>query len=86
MPTDKLKREMKGVKGVGDYAAENLLKLVGRYDCLALDSWVRGKFARTRNGGRKTADKKIERYYSRFKTWRGLALWCDKTRDWLALE
>ncbi|MGA9997560.1 MAG: hypothetical protein WBP93_19245 [Pyrinomonadaceae bacterium] len=86
LTTDKLKREMKGVKGVGDYAAENLLKLVGRYDCLALDSWVRGKFARTRNGGRKTADKKIEKYYSRFKAWRGLALWCDMTRDWLALE
>lgn len=86
LTTDKLKREMKGVKGVGDYAAENLLKLVGRYDCLALDSWVRGKFARTRNGGRKTADKKIERYYSRFKAWRGLALWCDMTRDWLSVE
>ena len=86
LTTEKLKREMKGVKGVGDYAAENLLKLVGRYDCLALDSWVRGKFARTRNGGRKTPDKKIERYYSRFKAWRGLALWCDMTRDWLALE
>ena len=48
LPTPELKREMKRVKGVGDYAAENLLKLVGRYDCLALDSWVRAKFARTR--------------------------------------
>ena len=27
LPTDQLKREMKRVKGVGDYAAENLLKL-----------------------------------------------------------
>lgn len=81
-----LKREMKRVKGVGDYAAENILKLVGRYDGLALDSWVRGKFARMRNGARKTSDKKIERYYSRFAEWRGLALWCDMTRDWLEDE
>ncbi|MEK6410503.1 MAG: Fe-S cluster assembly protein HesB [Acidobacteriota bacterium] len=83
LATAELKREMKRVKGVGDYAAENILKLVGRYDGLALDSWVRGKFARIRNGARKTSDKKIERYYSRFDEWRGLALWCDMTRDWL---
>jgi 3-methyladenine DNA glycosylase/8-oxoguanine DNA glycosylase len=86
LPTSELKREMKRVKGVGDYAAENLLKLTGRYDGLALDSWVRAKFARTRNGGRATSDKKIERYYSRFNSWRGLALWCDMTRDWLDEE
>jgi 3-methyladenine DNA glycosylase/8-oxoguanine DNA glycosylase len=82
-PTAELKKEMKRVKGVGDYAAENMLKLVGRYDGLALDSWVRGKFARMHNGARKTSDKKIERYYSRYGEWRGLALWCDMTRDWL---
>jgi N-glycosylase/DNA lyase len=89
LSTDELRREMKRVKGVGDYAAENLLKLVGRYDCLALDSWVRAKFARTRNPGgarRASDDAKIARYYSRFKHWRGLALWCDMTRDWLDEE
>jgi 3-methyladenine DNA glycosylase/8-oxoguanine DNA glycosylase len=86
LSTSELKREMKGVKGVGDYAAENILKLVGRYDGLALDSWVRGKFARMHNGARKASDKKIERYYSRFAEWRGLALWCDMTRDWLEDE
>ena len=83
LPTPELKREIKGIKGVGDYAAENMLKLIGRYDGLALDSWVRGKFARMHNGARKTSDKKIERYYSRHGEWRGLALWCDMTRDWL---
>jgi 3-methyladenine DNA glycosylase/8-oxoguanine DNA glycosylase len=84
LPTEELRREMKRVKGVGDYAAENLLKLIGRYDCLALDSWVRAKFARTHGGARRTSDDaKIARYYSRFQAWRGLALWCDMTRDWL---
>jgi 3-methyladenine DNA glycosylase/8-oxoguanine DNA glycosylase len=82
LPTLELKREMKRVKGVGDYAAENLLKLVGRYDVLALDSWVRGKFAKVRGRGRRCEDKKIARFYSRFGEWRGLALWCDMTRDW----
>lgn len=81
--TPELVKQIKGVKGAGDYAAENLLKLLGRYDGLALDSWTRAKFFKVRNNGRKANDKKIERYYSRFKEWRGLALWCDVTRDWL---
>lgn len=83
LSTPALIKEMKSVKGVGDYAAENLLKLLGRYDGLALDSWTRSKFYSVRNNGRKAADKKIARYYSRFNEWRGLALWCDMTRDWL---
>lgn len=83
LPTTDLIKTMKGVKGVGDYAAENLLKLLGRYDGLALDSWTRARFFKIRNNGRKASDKKIARYYSRFNSWKGLALWCDMTRDWL---
>jgi N-glycosylase/DNA lyase len=83
LPTPELTKQIKGVKGVGDYAAENLLKLLGRYDGLALDSWTRARFFQIRNGGRKANDKKIARYYARFNEWRGLALWCDVTRDWL---
>ena len=83
LPTRELLKQIKGVKGAGDYAAENLLKLLGRYDGLALDSWTRAKFFQVRNNGRKANDKKIARYYARFNEWRGLALWCDVTRDWL---
>jgi len=78
-----LMKEMKSIKGVGNYAAENLLKLIGRYDGLALDSWTRAKFAEMRNSGRVANDKKILRFYSRFNSWRGLVLWCDMTREWL---
>jgi N-glycosylase/DNA lyase len=83
LSTGELKREMKGVKGVGDYAAENILKLVGRYDGLGLDSWIRAEFARKHNRGRAAPDKKIHRHYSRFGEWRGLAAWCDMTHDWI---
>jgi 3-methyladenine DNA glycosylase/8-oxoguanine DNA glycosylase len=86
LPTPALKREMKQVLGVGDYAADTLLRLIGRYDGLALDSWVRGKFARLHGRGRAVGDEKIARYYARFKAWRGLALWCDMTHDWLPEE
>ena len=83
---NELIKEIKSVKGVGNYAAENLLKLIGRYDGLALDSWTRAQFARTRNSGRAASDKKIARFYARFTSWRGLVLWCDMTRHWLDPE
>lgn len=83
LPHDQFLKELKRVKGVGNYAAENLLKLLGRYDGLALDSWTRAQFAKLRNNGHAANDKKIARYYSRFNSWRGLVLWCDMTRHWL---
>jgi len=82
LPTPELKKQLKSVKGVGDYAAENLLKLLGRYDGLALDSWLRGQFYKTYNKGRVCKDKKIERHYARFGEWKGLAIWCDMTEKW----
>jgi len=82
LPTKDLKKEMKCIKGVGDYAAENLLKLVGRYDGLALDSWLRSQFYKKHNDEQICADKQIEKHYERFGDWRGLAIWCDMTERW----
>lgn len=81
LPAEQLKKEIKKFKGIGDYAAENLLKLLGRYDGLALDSWLRARFFASRNGDKPCTDKKIEKHYGRFGQWRGLAIWCDMTRD-----
>lgn len=84
LPTPELRKEMKRVKGVGDYAADNLLKLLGRYDGLALDSWLRAGFYAKHNRGKKCPDKKIEKHYANFQDWRGLAIWCDMTEEWFA--
>ncbi|HEV7700854.1 MAG TPA: hypothetical protein VGO43_11540 [Pyrinomonadaceae bacterium] len=83
LPTPELKKEMKKVKGVGDYAAENLLKLVGRYDGLALDSWLRSQFYKNHNNTKPCKDIKIERHYKKFGEWRGLVIWCDMTEKWI---
>ena len=79
LPTDALKKEMKKIKGVGNYAAETLLKLVGRYDGLALDSMLRARFYRQHNAGEICADRAISEFYEPFADWRGLAIWCDLT-------
>lgn len=82
LSTDALLKEMRTVKGIGPYAAENLLRLVGRYDRLGLDSWVRGQFSKLHTRGRKVKDSTIERYYRSFGEWRGLFFWLEMTRDW----
>jgi N-glycosylase/DNA lyase len=81
--TPELKKEMKKIKGVGEYAAENLLKLVGRYDGLALDSFLRSAFYKKYNNGKPCDDKRIEAFYSGFGEWRGLAIWFDMTKRFL---
>ncbi len=82
LPTDALYRQVLSVKGIGAYAAGNILKLLGRYDYLGIDSWVRKKFSEIHRKGRKTSDRVIEKHYQPFGTWRGLFFWLEMTRDW----
>ena len=85
LPTVELKKQLKQIKGVGDYAAENLLKLLGRYDGgIALDSWVRSQFYKKHNRGKVCDDKRIVRFYDKFGKWKGLAAWCDVTEHWFS--
>jgi N-glycosylase/DNA lyase len=83
-PSAELYRELRSIKGVGEYAASGLLKLLGRYDRLGLDSWCRAKFADIHNGGASVSDEAIEAYYAPFEEWKGLVMWMDVTRDWYA--
>ncbi|TAK56733.1 MAG: hypothetical protein EPO24_10745 [Bacteroidetes bacterium] len=86
IPTDELFQQVRSVKGVGPYAAGNLLKLLGHYDYLAIDSWCRKKFFEKHKNGRTTSDKVIEKYYRQFGKWQGLFLWMDLTQYWYEKE
>ena len=77
-----LHRELCAIKGVGAYAAGNLLRLLGRFDYLALDSWCRSKFSELHSGGNRASDEEIERHYAAFESWKGLVMWLDLTRHW----
>jgi N-glycosylase/DNA lyase len=83
LPAEELKKEMKKIKGVGNYAAENLLKLIGRYDGLALDSFLRSEFYKKHNRGKTCPDHKIEKFYQNFGDWKGLVIWFDMSKRWL---
>jgi len=84
MPTEELFAEVRSVKGVGPYAAGNILKLLGRYDYLGIDSWCRKKFFEIHNEIRGKKDRHIEKYYEQFGRWRGLFFWLDVTKEWHA--
>jgi len=81
-PTEEIRTEILSVDGAGRYVADNMLKLLGRYDGLGVDSWCRRKFAEIYHKRRSVSDRTLERFYAPFAQYRGLALWCDITRDW----
>jgi N-glycosylase/DNA lyase len=80
--TGDLIKEIRSMAGFGPYAAENLCKLLGRFDGLGLDSWCLKKYPEIAGPIRGDVAKTIARRYERFGRWKGLALWLDLTRDW----
>ncbi len=75
LPTCELRKELMSIKGVGGYAAANLLMLLGRYDFVPVDSWalkvVSGEFF----GGEKVTPKQVLSTFERWGKWQGLAYW-----------
>jgi 3-methyladenine DNA glycosylase/8-oxoguanine DNA glycosylase len=82
LPDDELERQLLALPGVGPYAAAHIMMLIGRHSRLILDSWTRPTYARL-NGGRKAADRTIERRFRRYGPYAGLAFWLYLTRDWV---
>ena len=83
LTTEELFKELRSIKGVGVYSAGNILKLLGRYDYLGLDSWTRGKYYELYHQGRSVSDYAIERRYKPYGKWRGLFFWMEMTKHWL---
>lgn len=81
-PADAVRAAILEEYGFGPYAAEGLLRILGRHDFLAIDSWVRKRYRELHRGPAKTVDRSIARRYARYGAFRGLALWLELTDDW----
>ncbi|HEY6098353.1 MAG TPA: Fe-S cluster assembly protein HesB [Anaeromyxobacter sp.] len=81
-PTDAVARRLLGIRGFGPYAAEHLLRLLGRHGHLALDSWTRAKLAALRGRRRIPGDRTLRRWFAPYGEWAGLAMWLEVTADW----
>jgi 3-methyladenine DNA glycosylase/8-oxoguanine DNA glycosylase len=82
LPDEEVAARLLALPGVGPYAAAHVMMLLGRHSRLILDSWTRPTYARL-NGGRKTADRQIERRFARYGRHAGLVFWLFLTRDWV---
>jgi 3-methyladenine DNA glycosylase/8-oxoguanine DNA glycosylase len=81
-PAEEIRADILTERGFGPYAAEGLLRILGRHDFLALDSWTRQKYRRLHPGPVRSTDRSIARRYARFGPFRGLAMWLELTEDW----
>ena len=79
--SEELFKEMRKIKGLGEYAVSSILKLLGHYDYLGIDSWGRRTFAERYNQGKRTDDRSIRSKYKKYGKWSGLFFWMDLTQD-----
>jgi 3-methyladenine DNA glycosylase/8-oxoguanine DNA glycosylase len=82
IPPGELRRRILALDGFGPYAAEHLMRLLGRHEGLALDSWTRRKVAELRGRKRQPTDRVLTRWFAPWGEWAGLAMWLEATADW----
>jgi 3-methyladenine DNA glycosylase/8-oxoguanine DNA glycosylase len=73
--TLELRKELMTIKGVGGYAAANLLMLLGRYDYVPVDSWALKVVSNEFFGGEKVTPKQVLSTFERWGKWQGLVYW-----------
>jgi 3-methyladenine DNA glycosylase/8-oxoguanine DNA glycosylase len=83
IPTPELRKRLLAIKGIGNYAAANLLVILGRYDFLPVDSWALKMVSNEWHAGKPVTPAQVESAFERWGKWKGLAyfVW-----DWNELE
>jgi 3-methyladenine DNA glycosylase/8-oxoguanine DNA glycosylase len=75
IPTPQLRQKLLAIKGVGDYAAANLLVLLGRYDFVPVDSWALRVVSHEWYAGQPVGRAEVEAAFEHWGEWKGLAYW-----------
>ncbi len=75
LPSQELRQVLMGIKGVGGYAAANLLMLLGRYDYVPMDSWALKVVSTEFYGGEKVSPKQVLSTFEHWGKWQGLVYW-----------
>jgi len=75
IPTSQLRKQLLAIKGVGEYAAANLLMLLGRYDFVPVDSWALKMVSHEWYGGEPVRRAEVEAAFEHWAEWKGLAYW-----------
>jgi 3-methyladenine DNA glycosylase/8-oxoguanine DNA glycosylase len=75
LPTLELRKRLLAIKGVGAYAAANLLMILGRYDYVAVDSWAMKLVSHEWHDGQPVGAAEVEAAFAGWGEWQGLAYW-----------
>ncbi len=75
LPTPELRKRLLSIKGVGPYAAANLLMLLGRYDAIPIDSWALAVVSKEFHDGQPVGPAEVEAAFARWGKWKGLVFW-----------
>ena len=75
MPTAEVRKRLLAIKGVGGYAAANLLMILVRYDFIPIDSWAMNQVSQEWYGGQPVGPKEVEAAFERWGEWKGLVYW-----------
>jgi len=81
LPTTELRKQLLALKGIGDYAAANLLMILGRYDYIPVDSWALMMVSKEWFDGQPVRRAEVEAAFEKWGEWKGLAYWLW---DWSA--
>ena len=75
LPTLELRKELMTIKGVGPYAAANLLLILGRSDFIPIDSWALKLVSHEWYKGKPITAKEVEKRFEKWGEYKGLAFW-----------
>ncbi len=75
LPTLELRKELLKIKGIGPYAAANLLMILGRSDFIPVDSWALKLVSHEWYDGEPVTPKQVEQHFEEWGEFKGLAYW-----------
>jgi 3-methyladenine DNA glycosylase/8-oxoguanine DNA glycosylase len=75
LPGEQLHSKLSSIKGVGNYAAANLMMLLGHYDYLTIDSWALKMVSQEFFNGDPISPAEVEEVFDPWGKWKGLAYW-----------
>ena len=75
LPTLQMRKELMKIKGIGAYAAANLLMLLGRSDFIPLDSWALKMVSHEWYDGQPVTPAQVEAAFEKWAEFKGLAYW-----------
>jgi len=75
LPTLDLRKELLKIKGIGPYAAANLLMILGHSDFIPIDSWALKMVSYEWYAGEPVTPAQVEERFEKWGEFKGLAYW-----------